>query len=156
MQYFANVMFNFQDSIEAFNGHACYDNSTGNMIIHFRPLQRFLSEKCFHPRLSDFCGSQQYGRSMYLFNDIAIQQFFAIIPPIIAFFLITQRMVELNYNRFVPAAGAVFRVVFKKETHINSWVCHSCKCLTRVFEAYFHNFALSHPSALGAEAIEYL
>lgn len=26
-------------------------------------------------------------------------------------------MVELNYNRFVPAAGAVFRVVFKKETH---------------------------------------
>lgn len=54
MQYFSNVMFNFQDSIEAFNGHACYDNSMGNMIIHFRPLQRFLSEKCFHPRLSDF------------------------------------------------------------------------------------------------------
>lgn len=24
-------------------------------------------------------------------------------------------MVELNYNRFVPAAGAVFRVVFKME-----------------------------------------
>lgn len=38
-------------------------------------------------------------------------------------------MVELNYNRFVPAAGAVFRVVFKMETHINSRVCHSCKCL---------------------------
>uniref|UniRef100_K1QLK2 DUF7044 domain-containing protein n=1 Tax=Magallana gigas TaxID=29159 RepID=K1QLK2_MAGGI len=33
------------------------------------------------------------------------------------------------------------------ETHINSRVCHSCKCLTRVFEAYFHNFALSHPNA---------
>lgn len=72
MQYFSNVMFNFQDSIEAFNGHACYDNSMGNMIIHFRHLQRFLSEKCFHPRLSDFCGSQQYGCSVYLFNDIAI------------------------------------------------------------------------------------